>query len=352
MKVFIFGAGASAGSQKINVGGTAVDTPVTNDLFNDIFIKWVPINVLGLSQDEIVEIRNATSGQTGGLEACLTQRWQKMQTTQDDRLKGADAKFFGKITFYLHNLLLLCSQQYQQDVNLYRKLLHILKVREQKFALVNFNYDTFLDKALTQEWDADLESFDGYIQADYIKPHGSINWRFPKREGIHEDPNPHNGVEAHNDMATRRMFSQPLPDISRLIVRSPFDGNTGIFDYSGRYPAILIPLTEKLYKEFPGFKDKMISRGTKLVKQADAIYLVGYRAADKIFDDLCEDLRPNTKLYIVDRELNSAETIMKNVLRKHPNFVAGNAIKKGIYTGGFADFVQQFEKEFVVSAQL
>jgi hypothetical protein len=93
----------------------------------------------------------------------------------------------------------------------------------------------------------------------------------------------------------------------------------------------------------------MISQGIELIKRADAVYLIGYRAADKIFDDLCDGLRSNTKLYIVGRELDSAKKIMKDVLKRHSNFVAGNAVDEGIYMGGFADFVQQFEKKFVAS---
>jgi hypothetical protein len=88
--------------------------------------------------------------------------------------------------FYLQQILWACGTRWHKlshGVTNYAELLARLDKwryqRNERVALVTFNYDTLLDEAVRWTLGLQLHSVESYIAAEeykLIKPHGSVNW--------------------------------------------------------------------------------------------------------------------------------------------------------------------------------
>ena len=134
-----------------------------------------------LSQEDLRSYKASLNTQP--LEQWLTNWWAGVEKLSDPNVMYAERAAFGKITFYIWWLMQNISLAYGPD-NGYRKFLIKLKTKQEYPNIISFNYDTLLDKALTDVFGVILQgSLEKYAEARYIKPHGSINWFLSKRAG-------------------------------------------------------------------------------------------------------------------------------------------------------------------------
>lgn len=335
MHVYIFGAGASKASQAKKVKDSKT-SPLVNELVNDryqVFAKHVafPLNELR-SYKKFTKLKPS-------LEALLTKRWNKISQLKTEPSKDAERTSFGRFTFYIWKLLLAVSETYDED-NLYRLFLNNLRRQDEKFGIINFNYDILLDHAYQDIYGYDFSKINNYIKFNYIKPHGSVNWFIGKRT-----QDSLIGGEYHRDTKVRlnkaaNLIYGKLPlSLDKRIVIDPshrdlktVDAIIARADGQYFYPLIFIPVTLKMYDLISGFEQKVITAGKKLLSQASEITLIGYQAQDEIIIDMLKDIRKGVKLNVIS--LKDSFNIAKHLIKLAPN------LKKGkISINGFEEYL-------------
>lgn len=341
MKVFIFGAGASLGSQNEKYAkGSQHRAPLVDELF-DIAYKDYAVDIL--SPDDLTD-SNIALKENQTIEQWLTTRWENIKN-KDEKTKHAELAFFGRVTIYIWKLMLSISETYNSQ-NAYNVLLNKIRKKEEKFGLISFNYDTLLEKAVFEQYGYTFEeTLIDYETVELVKPHGSINWLFRgDSTGKTLLPNVARDVPLRMKVAARNMFAQKqtmdriniFSPNNRLIKLSTIDLLHRSFDVFPLYPLVLIPLITKLHKEIEKFQERIIHKGIELLSKADEIYLIGYRAEDELIEEMFKAIKKETIIHSVG--LETSEEILDKVIKLNPT-----KLKKGnVYKKGFRDFVVNY----------
>lgn len=331
-KVFIFGAGASLGSQGPNQVDVSKKSPLVNELFNVEYHGYS--GPVGLDEGELTTFKTE-SEKSASLEHWLTAQWNAMGNIQNPSALNHRRKIFGQLTFYLFFLFKAVSQTYNQQ-NSYRLLLQKLLDRDESFGLINFNYDTLLDKAIVQLQGVTLLGIEDYDRANYVKPHGSINWLLGLRG---KDPKlPSDGLaDIHGRFATASslLFNNEPFILENISVVSPDHPSLDIYaDLIGHrfgaqyfYPLILMPLTSKLYKLVEGLSERLINQSQEMLQDVEEIFLVGYRAHDDIIRQMFSVVPDGARLHIIGN--GSANQIGTEVTSWAPKLRLASVIDTG-----------------------
>lgn len=342
MKIYIFGAGASLGSQDTSTLMPQLHAPLINNLFDsqyhsnaaDIFV----------STERIEELKQLIGD--ASVEEWLTKEWVKLQKPHGKEAIAMGRKLFGDLALYLWWTMVQVSTTYS-DANGYHKFLQKLGEVDDKdeCAFVNFNYDLLLDKALNDVYGYSLAGrLDSYTNYNYLKPHGSVNWFVDKRETDRNISRRdlYGGYEILlNRMASNMFTGEHIS--KQLTVLDPFNSNlyslTSFFQFvfaNGEYgfPVVLLPLSAKMYDLIDGFMERMRLEFVRIFGQATDVYVIGYRASDELFSEMTQSIPPNTKLHVVGRE--TADTIQEKILSTNSNFIKG-----GVYSNGFMSFIDE-----------
>ena len=340
MRVFIFGAGASLGSQENSNPGTKA--PLTNQLFDDAYSAIA--GQISLTPSDLARYRSSVPANSS-LEAWLTDRWNEIPTKKTPATQASLRKVFGAITFYIWWLMQNVSNTYN-PVNGYRLFMQKLADADEEFGIINFNYDTLLDRALMDVFGFTLANrLESYAEHKYIKPHGSVNWFLNKRPadlnfGLEEiSPDIHVRIIR----AINRMYDPtPIPLISNVI--DPLHNDLNNINFIGGptfgnqycYPLILMPLTSKQYGLVEEFYEQVVRDGRQLVSQADNIYLIGYRAKDDVIKEILQSVKTGATVNVIGK--GEADSIADSVIAWKPT------LKKGsIFDGGFSNqFIQSY----------
>ncbi len=323
--------------------GESQKAPLVDELFKPQY--WTYAEQLGFSGSDLIEYHNlVVSGNS--LEQLLTDKWEAILRKKNNMTIDAERKDFGRITFYVWWLLQNVSKTYT-DGNLYKTFLKKLKDQDEQFGIINFNYDTLLDRALQNVYGRNFLQIADYQNYNYIKPHGSVNWFIPKRPN---DPVLHHGEESSDiksrvELASSRLFFDII-EMSETVVWFPSHtdlNSLNIFSsqrFKGQYcyPLVLLPLTNKMYQQFVGFREKIITAAQNLVAAATEIFLVGYRAEDEVIKEIFETVKLNTPLYVVNRG-DETRKIRNEVLTWKRELKS----TKGWDTG-FAGFIEDYFK--------
>lgn len=342
MKVFIFGAGASADAHKGHVVHDKAIPPLTKDLFDPRYSDFA--KMVGISDPNMNRYRNSMS-KYASLEEWLTEEWNKLQTLKLPSAKQAQIGFLGEITFYIWLVLSNVSvwsknnKFKSRETNSYEELLNRINQSQKPFTLINFNYDLILDYAVKDVFKVTFQGLDDYLNNNYIKPHGSINWLLGKRvndKQIDIDHEYHMDTKVRLDMAINQMYAKNPLSLDGILVKEPdhrdletIDDLLRSFKKQYFYPLIFLPLTSKNYSSIAGFEDKVISKAKTNIESAEEIFLIGYRANDSIIKDLLKVIKRKTFLHVVG--ISSADEIMERVLGYNLNLVRGKTFHEGFH---------------------
>ena len=343
MRVFIFGAGASRGSQPDQGIDQRVVAPLVNELFEDRYKTYadqvnLPASLMLQLKEELKDV--------GSLEGWLTQRWVKIETLRESRTKEAERALFGRLSFYVWRLLLGVSSSYHESSNAYHTFLNKIRSKDHPFGMISFNYDTLLDRAIKDSYHHTFDSLDDYLHFQYIKPHGSINWFLQKRasdRSISVQEMSQNR-EFRYDIASRLMFNGAPISMENIQIIDPIHPDihnpdlisSSRFSRQYFYPLVFLPLTAKAYSAVDGFYNKIVNAGKELLTGANEIYLIGYRADDDVTRYMFENVQADTPLHVV--ALGGAERIYDSV------FEWCHRLKRGqMINGGFQELITTYK---------
>ncbi|KKR16435.1 MAG: hypothetical protein A3D82_01725 [Candidatus Levybacteria bacterium RIFCSPHIGHO2_02_FULL_40_29] len=341
MRVFIFGAGASKGSQHRVIHDSFVP-PLSNELFDPKYSQFA--HMVGLMDPDMNRCRDSIS-KFSSFEEWLTDEWEKVKDLKEVRTRDAKKGFLAQIAFYIWITLVNVSkwtyenERQSREDNGYQVLMSKLLVKDEPFGLISFNYDLILDYAYKDVFRLAFHSIDDYLNNNYVKPHGSVNWLLAKRSddlSIDLEQEHNMDTRVRLDTAIKLMFrDSPIPIIG-LHVKDPdhrdiytLDDLLRSFKSQYFYPLIFLPLTSKDYTSVHGFEEKILAKGNQLVSEANEIYLIGYKANDDIIKSMLKNAPDGTILNVVGNK--SASDIMKKVLAWGTNIKEGKVFDAGFY---------------------
>lgn len=343
MKIFIFGAGASRDAQHRVVHDNAIP-PLTNELFDQRYSEFA--RIVGLLDPAMSTYRNQAAG-FGYFEDWLTHEWEKIQTLKTLSSRDAQKGFLAQILFYIWLILINASkwtyenQHQNREDNAYVTLMYKILNLDEEFGLINFNYDLLLDYAYKDVFRLTFHRVEDYLNNNYVKPHGSVNWLLSKRDDdlvIDLDHEHNMDTRVRLDTAIKLMYRDvPIP-MNGLLVKEPnhrdlytIDDLLRSFSRQYFYPLIFLPLTSKVYSSIAGFEDAIIKKGNQLMSKATEIYLIGYRANDSVIKEMLQNIQSAQVVLNVVGMKSSAEEIMQRVLGMHKNLRRGKVFDKGFY---------------------
>jgi hypothetical protein len=348
MKVFIFGAGASRGSQNPAVGmGPGRNAPLVDQLFDPEYLALANVNISLLSDDDVQSARAGIKA-AGSLEKWLTESWEKIGSLRQAATKSAQRALFGRITLYVWNLLREVSKTYDNS-NGYYLFAKGLKAQDEAFGLISFNYDTLLDRALKEAFGVPMMTLEHYQAISYIKPHGSVNWLLAKRPS---DP-PFRStkifpIQPRLAAAAYSIFNGSQLDGRSIRVMQPNDPELDSpidilidaqFDQQYFYPLIFMPLRVKQYQAISGFYEILQSQWTDWLSRASEVFLIGYRAEDDIIKEMLSKVKRRALLNVVS--IDDAEEIAERVLKQHPR-----ELQRGTVSAeGFYKFAENYKAQ-------
>lgn len=338
MKVFIFGAGASvdAQNQVTYTKEHPEKAPLVNDLFNE---QYKEMMVNGLNFD-IEECRRMIK-ETGALEKWLSSKWDAINSLKTDRAKKAEKSWFGNINLYIWNLLNRVSKTYpnSQGYSIFLK-----KLYDEEFGIISFNYDTLLDQSYEDVFGVSLKNKEDYLNGNFVKLHGSVNWFLRKRSQEHLPWQRHRGdISVRIRAIAENMYNGDPMTLDSLEIIDPkhsvlsnLDAVMNYFNDDGYfYPLLFMPLTGKDYSIIVDFKSIMIEKAEAMLRKATDVYLIGYRANDDLIRVILEQVRGGTNLHVVG--LSSAQEISNRIVSSNGN------LKQGIINDkGFSNFASTF----------
>lgn len=179
-KLIVVGAGASFDFDHKALPDGIRPFPLANDLFKEDLISM-------LNTYPGVRSMKSKLSRTDNLEQTLQSEWERLNSDFD---KNRIADLIN-LQFYLHELFLSNSIRYvENDDNNYSALASSIydytrsksgNGQRKKVAIISYNYDTLLDRALEQRFGFKYSTLDDYIDGlvrpfVLFKPHGSCNW--------------------------------------------------------------------------------------------------------------------------------------------------------------------------------
>jgi len=344
MKVYIFGAGASLGSQEKQEMPDNHAAPLVDQLFDPKYEAYA--NEVYVSPAKIRAFKDKI-GDTP-LEPWLTAEWTRLGEPHGKETLAAGRKDFGDLALYIWRMMSTISRNSYSENNGYYLFLQKIVSNDHKDenAFVNFNYDTLLDKAMVKILGYDLSGeLEKYTNVNYLKPHGSVNW-FVDQRSSDDSVAPVDLWGGQTDVLFSRISGNMFkaePIEKRMKILDPLNNNILDIDHffsnsfgTGNYgyPLIMLPLSAKMYDLIKGFMERMEAEFDRIFSQATDIYVIGYRANDALFQRMISKASSSPKLHVVGR--STAKQVQDKILE-----INGAYLTRGeVYDKGFIDFIE------------
>jgi hypothetical protein len=256
------------------------------------------------------------------------------------------------IRYYLRDLIYTCERQWNdftRGVSNYGTVLD--QIRSQpKVALVTFNYDTLIERALA-DFGVRIDSMDGYLadsQFELFKLHGSIDWAqrasFEGRGSDHRWNSPAEIIDHAHELNPLPCFElRKDASLPTVLVESEKERLVDHTGYVPLLPALAIPATGKA--DFICPKAHLESLDG-IIPQVTKIVIVGWRAGEQHFlRRLAQGLgEKNVKVLAVRGGVDGAKETLRTL--------EGAGIKGDFQPdpGGFSDFVVNNRVEAFLSS--
>jgi hypothetical protein len=371
-KMFVFGAGASAnyvfGEGKIGFEKSPHRPPLGNQIFDDRFHDVIH-NFPGARY-------SIPAFEAGGkdIEGLLEEEWRLLRNSYNPEITARHIN----LQFYLQTLFYMLSERVTHTYYRYslfslfatKLQKHLAFRRDERVALVSFNYDTIFDQYIEKIFSLPFDSMRDYIdynkrQVLLFKPHGSCNWGWPVRNR-QQLPNPHTAL--HQALFEERtelweIYYRLLGDMNSMVhahswgLDTPFGKNPlrrytinknkievmyketkNCGDY---FPALLMPYRDK--DEFVMHYDH---QGTlqSYVNSMEELYLIGWKGSEQGFVEMIRDQAHRLRKIVI---VNPKEKETKEVSANLSKYLDMKRYEKVEVIDTFEEFVlKEMDKMF------
>jgi len=343
-RMFVFGAGASKhclfGADKENQYARMLRPPLGCDIFDENY-------------SEIIEkypgaqlFAPLFESSQRDVERCLEEEWVKLRNTYNPSI----SKRHVNLQFFMRELFHRISSdvvRVHYRKNLYslfaNKLQSYIMGKQERIALVSFNYDTILDQFIEQSFDTPFKQMQDYI--DYhnrhvllFKPHGSCNWgwKIKNRQNLQSDnPVLHEALYEQNKELWD-IYYRIIGDFNDMIHANAWGMEGSLHkNHLGRYtinkdrievmatpindthfPALLMPYRDKDEFLMP-YRHQNAMRSC--FNQLEELFLIGWKGNEDVFNRQVKLQAGKLKRIVI---INPAECTHKEVsknLEKHLN---------------------------------
>jgi hypothetical protein len=341
MKIYIFGAGASLGSQDKKTLAPKEKSPLVDQIFDAVYEEYA--DALYIDRSILRNIKTQIG--EAPLEKWLTDEWHRIHAPHGKETLSAGLKRFGNLSLYTWWLMTNISKTYDytNGYHYFLQKLDEIDDKEEK-AFVNFNYDILLDKAFEKVLGYDLSSsISNYTTHNYLKPHGSVNWfvkmrssavQITKQDTFHKEivfsritGEMFNGQPIDKNLLIIDPLNPNLYSLNKFFINTFNEGQYG-------FPLVLLPLSSKMNDLIVGFMDTIKAEVPRIFSEASNIYIIGYQGRDELINDMLSHVPANTKLHVVGK--SNASEIQKYLLTLSNNLIPGD-----VFTGGFYSFIDK-----------
>ncbi len=277
--VIIFGAGASYDviDSADHDHSPAYQPPLTNNLFSKEGCRGDLINLYPRMRKLMPEIRSRIKNRT--LEEVLMGLAQEMGNMNEESRENRKLQLI-EVELYLKILFTHVSDHYlpQKDVNNYVTFLTKLKDSNiTEASIVTFNYDLFLDRALSHVFGYQYKTIADYHKNSikYYKVHGSVDWHYPcSWTDIYDQiPNSDHALRIMNQLKSNLSLKNRPPTIKN---------EQEYHDHVIEMPHLAIPEPTDKGFQIEDHADMI----TNDLKKTNKVIVIGWSASDEYFVDL------------------------------------------------------------------
>ncbi len=343
-KMIIIGAGASFDFDSANI--SKVQFPITKKLFS------AENNGEQILFNGVTSLANDLNN-TSNLEEYFQREWERLCHVYNPK-RMSDLI---SVQYYLQNLFFVRSSKVRNYAySNYSSLVNSISnwsdnAKNEKMAIVNYNYDLLLDYQLRKEFNSSYSKLDDFIDINnrpiaLFKPHGSVNWvrRF-KNDFIEElmtsnrqDEQPTsilsfvqqiyekrismadilNSLNEHTEIAHEEEAKLSEHKMSNVIVPENL-----VMTSRPYFPQMLMPHSKKDEFLMPKSHISMLRRA---IQEIDEILIIGWKGEEagihELFKELCDR---EVKVTVVGNVYNTIQEhkidgVAQKVESKAPKF--------------------------------
>jgi hypothetical protein len=339
-RMFVFGAGASAnclfGKNTKEQYASMMRPPLGYELFDERYDATI-------NKFEGARLSVPSFMAKGrDIEGCLEDEWLKLRNAYNPNIttRHINLQFYMQTLFhwissdvvrahYRNNLFSLMANKLQSH----------LAGKDERVAMVSFNYDTILDQFIEKIFNAPFKSMNDYI--DYnnrnillFKPHGSCNWGWPVKQRQQLNSQNKNFQEALYEQQTELwdIYYRILGDFNSMVHNHSWGIEGSNHKHSlGRYtinknkievidhtkgeyfPALLMPYRDK--DEFVMHYDHHHAMQW-FIGDMEELYLIGWKGNEDFFNRLLETHAHRLKkIVIVNPNEKKNKEVSKNLAK-------------------------------------
>lgn len=336
-RMFVFGAGASAhclfGKDKSERYRSMMRPPLGNEIFDETYNETID-NFEGAKLSIPLFVARGSD-----IEGCLEEEWQNLRNAYNPNItaRHISLQFYMQTLFHWISADVVRSHYRNNLYSLFaNKLQSLLAGKDERVALVSFNYETILDEFVGQIFNAPFKTMGDYIdynnrQVLLFKPHGSSNWGWPvtQRNQLQNSNSVFHKALYEARTEPWEIYYRVLGDFNSMVHNHAwgFEGNNHkhrlarytvnknkieVIDHSKGheyYPALLMPYRDK--DEFVMHYD----HNTALqwfAGEMEELYLIGWKGNEELFNRMIKNHAHRLRKIVI---VNPAEKKSKEVTK-------------------------------------
>jgi len=341
-RMIVFGAGASTyclfGKDKEKQYKSMMRPPLGCDIFDEKYQSIIEKYEGAQLFAPIFESNDRD------VERCLEEEWIKLR----DCYNPAISKRHINLQFYMRELFHWISSDVVRShyrCNLYSLLVDKLQKhlvgKNEKIALVSFNYDTILDQFVEKIFNSPFKQMTDYIDynnrhALLFKPHGSCNWgwQITQRQQLSsQNPILHQALYEQgtelwelyykiagdfNSMVHKNAWGMESQLQKNGLGRFTINKNkieiTPVPINSTHFPALLMPYRDKDEFVMPYHHHSAMRW---FISEMEELYLIGWKGNEDVFNRLIQSQANRLKKIVIVNPLEKTKQEVSKNLAKH-----------------------------------
>lgn len=249
-----------------------------------------------------------STNEVKSLEASLAKFVEEGSTINENLRSVLGFRFFIRDLIWASTNYMMASDVTAGVTNytyLVQSLLKWASRGERCVVITSFNYDLLLERAMESSWGFDPTKMDSYLShrtINLLKPHGSVQWEWPVKNGIRLGGSP-----TRHGRASIRAALENGEDRSNIIVRphATFERYESEPHRQLAVPAMALPIDGKSELCWP---TEQASRFQSLIGTVTHFITIGWRGLEEHFTpNLRPIVKSDARALIVTKDPNDCE---------------------------------------------